>query len=85
MDLTPLIEKTDMKTTWANIDKAYKLLKWKPTVNLETGIKRTVEWYLENKKWVSGGKVVGAVFIITKKYRHSEPKPKNLNMKQNNT
>ena len=40
--------KTDMKTTWADIDKAQKLLNWQPRVNLEEGIKRTVEWTKDN-------------------------------------
>lgn len=28
-----------------NIDKAMNLLKWKPQINLETGLKMTVDWY----------------------------------------
>lgn len=42
--------KADIKATWANINKAKKVLGWKPTVKLEEGIKRTVEYYLANKK-----------------------------------
>ena len=26
-------------------------LGWKPSVTLEEGLKRTVEWYKENRKW----------------------------------
>ncbi len=38
----------DMKSTWANIDKAKQLLDWEPTVSLEDGISRTVQWYQDN-------------------------------------
>jgi dTDP-glucose 4,6-dehydratase len=34
-------------------------LKWKPSVTFEDGISKTIEWYLNNKEWltnvVSGG------------------------------
>ena len=40
----------DVKETWADITKANKLLGWKPTVSLEEGLKRSVEWHLANKK-----------------------------------
>ena len=46
-------QKTDMKATWADISEAKKTLDWTPKVGLEDGIKRTVDWYLENKSWVS--------------------------------
>ena len=45
--------KTDMKTTWANIDKAQKLLNWRPQVSLEEGIKRTVAWAKDNWDFIS--------------------------------
>jgi len=44
--------KADMKETWADIEKAEKLLGWKPEINVDEGLKRTVNWYLENKDWV---------------------------------
>ena len=28
-----------------------KRLKWKPQETFETGIKKTVKWYLQNKSW----------------------------------
>ena len=28
-----------------------KELKWKPKINFEDGIKKTINWYLENKYW----------------------------------
>jgi nucleoside-diphosphate-sugar epimerase len=42
----------DIKATWANVEKAEKLLGWKSKVSLDEGIKRSVEWYLDNKKWL---------------------------------
>ncbi len=44
--------KADMKETWADIDKAGKLLGWKPEIDIDEGLKRTVQWYLENKEWL---------------------------------
>ena len=44
--------KADMKATWADIDKAKRLLDWQPQVSLEEGIKRTVEWTKDNWEWV---------------------------------
>ncbi|SHK31503.1 SDR family NAD(P)-dependent oxidoreductase [Thermocrinis minervae] len=44
--------KADMKATWANIEKAKRLLDWEPKVSLEEGIGRTVEWFLENWDWL---------------------------------
>jgi UDP-glucuronate 4-epimerase len=44
--------KTDIKETWADISKAEELLGWKPSVALDTGLKNTVDWYLQNKEWV---------------------------------
>lgn len=41
--------KADMMETWANIDKAQKLLGWKPEVGLEDGLQKTIEWYLSNR------------------------------------
>jgi len=43
--------KADIKATWANIEEAIKTLGWKPGVSLEQGIKKTVDWYIENKSW----------------------------------
>ncbi|HUR60853.1 MAG TPA: GDP-mannose 4,6-dehydratase [Candidatus Thermoplasmatota archaeon] len=39
----------DMEHTWADITKARTVLKWEPTVKLEEGIRRTVDWY--QKEW----------------------------------
>lgn len=42
----------DMKTTYADITKAKRLLNWEPTVNFEEGLHRSVDWYLTNKEWL---------------------------------
>jgi nucleoside-diphosphate-sugar epimerase len=44
--------KADMMETWADIEKAEKLLDWKPEIDVDEGLRRTVQWYLENKDWV---------------------------------
>lgn len=49
--------KADMKATWAEIEKARKLLGWQPQVSLEEGIKRTVEWTKDNWEWVKDIKI----------------------------
>lgn len=41
--------KADMFETFADINKAYKLLNWEPKISIEEGIKRTIDWYNENK------------------------------------
>jgi UDP-glucuronate 4-epimerase len=49
--------KADIKETWADISKARKILGWSPTVELEEGIKYSVEWYLANKSWLKNIKL----------------------------
>ena len=34
----------------ANINKASKMLDWKPNVSLEAGLTKTIDWWLENQK-----------------------------------
>ena len=36
-----------------NSDKIFKNLRWKSKINLEDGLKETIEWYLQNKKFLS--------------------------------
>lgn len=43
--------KADLKETWADITKAKALLGWSPKIDLEEGLKKTIEWYLQNKMW----------------------------------
>ncbi len=45
-------QKTDMKETWAEIDKAARLLGWRPTVEFDEGLRRTVDWHRENQDWL---------------------------------
>jgi len=42
----------DVTATWAHIDKAKKMLGWKPKMPLEQGIENTVRWFMENKKFL---------------------------------
>jgi len=44
--------KTDIKETWADISKAKQALDWEPKVDIEMGLKRTTDWYHENKGWL---------------------------------
>lgn len=41
----------DVDSTWADIAKAKELLGWQPRVDLETGIRGVVDWYLQNREW----------------------------------
>ncbi len=36
---------------WADIGRAQSLLGWVPEVSIEEGIRRTVNWYRENRDW----------------------------------
>ncbi len=42
---------SDVLATWADIEKAEKLLGWKPRIDLEQGIAGLVKWYEENRSW----------------------------------
>ncbi|MDG0816271.1 GDP-mannose 4,6-dehydratase [Bdellovibrio svalbardensis] len=44
--------KSDMKQTWADIAKAQRLLGWKPEVDFEMGLERTIEWHRKNTAWL---------------------------------
>ena len=39
------LQKGDIQTTSANINKIKKFVKYKPSANIETGIKKFIEWY----------------------------------------
>ena len=43
----------DLLETSADIRKAERILGWTPTVSFEEGLKKTVEWYKENKSWLT--------------------------------
>ena len=44
----------DPMVTWADIGRAKEALGWTPAVGIEEGIRRTVEWYMANRKWARG-------------------------------
>jgi len=48
----------DVTATWAHIDKARKVLAWKPAMPLEKGIENTVKWFMENRDFVNSLKWV---------------------------
>ena len=41
----------DPSLTWANIGRARERLGWSPEVGIEEGIRRCVNWYMENRDW----------------------------------
>ncbi len=49
--------RADMMETRADITKAGRLLGWEPKVPFDEGIRRTVEWHVENRKWLRGVRV----------------------------
>lgn len=42
---------SDVQATWADIHRAGELLGWRPQMTIEEGLRRTVEWYMENRAW----------------------------------
>ncbi len=40
----------DVHTTWADVSKARAMLGWTPTVPIEEGIRRCIDWYRENRQ-----------------------------------
>ena len=47
----------DMRETWADIEKAKRLLGWEPKFSFDEGLKKTVEWYLANREWLKEIKI----------------------------
>lgn len=43
--------KADIKATLADGHKAKEILDWKPEVRFDNGLKRCVDWYMENRDW----------------------------------
>ncbi len=41
----------DVAATWADISKARRLLNWQPQVSLEEKLKKSVNWYIQNRQW----------------------------------
>ena len=46
--------KADIMASWADIDKAERLLGWRPRTPFEQGIQQLVLWFQENRNWASG-------------------------------
>lgn len=44
--------KADMLANLADISKARRLLGWNPEVELDEGLRRTVDWYLQGRDWL---------------------------------
>ena len=51
IDKKPL-NKADMMETWADIEKADRLLDWKPEVDFLDGVKQNIKWHLDNREWL---------------------------------
>ncbi|MEK9155693.1 MAG: GDP-mannose 4,6-dehydratase [Patescibacteria group bacterium] len=51
------IDKADIPNTQADITKAKKLLGWSPKVTFDEGLKMTLEWYKENRRWLKSIKL----------------------------
>lgn len=45
-----LSKKSLKNSVFLNCNKAYKELRWKKKISLDQGIKKTLKWYLQNKK-----------------------------------
>lgn len=45
------MHRADVPATWANINKAERLLDWYPQVAMEEGIARLADWYKQNQVW----------------------------------
>jgi UDP-glucuronate 4-epimerase len=43
------VHPADVPTTWADVSKAARLLDWRPTVAIEEGLRRSVDWYFANR------------------------------------
>jgi nucleoside-diphosphate-sugar epimerase len=43
----------DMATNWADVNKARKLLDWKPNIGLSEGVANLVSWYNQERSWAS--------------------------------
>ena len=43
----------DIDASWANVEKARRLLGWEPRVSLDDGISALVDWYKQNRSWAS--------------------------------
>ena len=46
------VVKADMLANLADISKAQRILNWNPEVELDEGLRRTVNWYLQGRDWL---------------------------------
>jgi len=50
--------------------KISKELNWKPEIKLDTGLEKTVNWYLDNKKWLNNVKTKEYLTYYEKQYQN---------------
>ena len=43
----------DMPASWANVEKAKRLLSWEPKINMQEGLSNLVDWYNTERAWAS--------------------------------
>ena len=43
----------DPLVRWADVGRAGQLMDWTPAIDVEEGIRRTVDWYLECREWAA--------------------------------
>jgi nucleoside-diphosphate-sugar epimerase len=43
----------DVPGSWADVEKARRLLDWEPEVTLEAGLQGAVDWYRQEREWAS--------------------------------
>jgi nucleoside-diphosphate-sugar epimerase len=43
----------DMKSNWADVEKAHELLGWQPKISLDEGVSNLIRWYQEERSWAS--------------------------------
>lgn len=56
LERTPRIEHlpeapADVRSTWADINKAKSLLSWEPKTDIEAGLRHSIEWYRAERSW----------------------------------
>ncbi len=47
----------DLMETCADISKAKRLFDWEPQISLEEGLRKSVDWYMDNRHWLREVKV----------------------------
>ncbi|MCH7642810.1 MAG: GDP-mannose 4,6-dehydratase [Chloroflexi bacterium] len=41
----------DVPASWADIHRAERILGWQPQVDIEEGLDRCIDWYMDNRDW----------------------------------